>query len=206
VNGPAALPVPAPASRRGIPPHLLQRARAGDPTAVEALAERALRLSLRTAAAVLGGRGEAADVAQEVAIEVLRGLAGLRDPASFDAWVHRITVRSSMRQLRRRRARAGSELPLAEMPEGDVPGAGGDPADLVDELAAVAAVRGALGALPARQRVAVALRYGHDMTEREVARTLGCQPGTAAALLSRGRAALRISAQLAAFLDGEEAR
>src|SRR5205085_2020073 len=117
----------------------------------------------RTAGAVLGGRAEAAAVAQEVAIEMLRGLGRLRDPASFDAWVHRITVRAALRALRGGRERAGAEIPLASFVEEDVPAAGADPADRVGGLAAAEAVRGALGALPPRQRLAVALRYAHDL-------------------------------------------
>ncbi len=50
------------------------RARGGDREAVELLARRALRLALRTSAATLGSRQDAADIAQEVAIDVLRGL------------------------------------------------------------------------------------------------------------------------------------
>jgi hypothetical protein len=46
----------------------------GDPVAAEALAWRACRLALRTAAAMLGSREEAADVAQDVAVDVLRSL------------------------------------------------------------------------------------------------------------------------------------
>jgi len=197
---------PAPAAARGgVAAGQVRAARAGDRTALSLLAERALGLALRTSGAVLDGRAEAADVAQEVAIEVLRGLGRLRDPASFDAWVHRITVRTALRALRRGRARAGAEVPLAGDLEEHVPAAGGDPAGRVDALAAAEAVRAALGALPPRQRLAVALRYAHDLTEREVAGALGCRPGTAAALLSRGRAALRASPALAALADPEEA-
>jgi len=194
------------AARSDLAAGRLRAACAGDDAALAELAERALRLALRTSGAVLAGRAEAADVAQEVAIEVLRGLGRLRDPASFDAWVHRITVRIALRALRRGRERAGAEVPLAGLVEEHVPATGGDPAGLVDGLAAAVAVRGALAALPPRQRLAVALRYAHDLTEREVAEALGCRPGTAAALLSRGRAALRESPALAALAHAEEGR
>jgi DNA-directed RNA polymerase specialized sigma24 family protein len=35
------------------------------------------------------------------------------------------------------------------------------------------------------------LRYWHDLLEAEIARTLGCAPGTVKSALSRGLAALR---------------
>src|SRR6478735_7647748 len=81
----------------------VRRLRGGDPEAAEALARRALRLALRTAAALLESREEASDIAQDVAVDALRSLGKLRDPDAFDAWVHRITVRHTMRRLKRRR-------------------------------------------------------------------------------------------------------
>jgi RNA polymerase sigma-70 factor (ECF subfamily) len=60
-------------------------------------------------------------------------------------------------------------------------------------------MRRALADLPERQRIALALRYVHDLSEEEVAEALGCRPGTAASLLSRGRELLRQSAALADF-------
>jgi RNA polymerase sigma factor (sigma-70 family) len=168
----------------------VSRFRDGDPAAAEWLARRACRLALRTAAAILHSREEAADVAQDVGVEVLRSLHKLRNPAAFDAWVHRITVRHALRAVRRRRAARVAETPLGLIPEADQGAeAGGlDPAEL---LAARAALAAALGRLPPRQRVALALRYVHDLSEREVAAALGCRLGTAQSLLSRGRARLR---------------
>jgi RNA polymerase sigma factor (sigma-70 family) len=66
-------------------------------------------------------------------------------------------------------------------------------------LAARAALVPALGALKPRQRVALALRYVHDLSDAEIADALGCQAGTVHALLSRGRAALRCDEQLTAL-------
>src|SRR4051794_35470298 len=91
----------------------IRRFRDGDPTAAEALARRATRLALRTAAALLESREEAAEIAQDVAVDTLRSLGKLRDPAAFDAWVHRITVRHALRRVRRRRRARALETPLA---------------------------------------------------------------------------------------------
>ena len=49
----------------------------------------------------------------------------------------------------------------------------------------------ALDRLPVRQRAALVLRYWHDLPEREIARVLGCAPGTVKSLLSRALATLR---------------
>jgi RNA polymerase sigma-70 factor (ECF subfamily) len=163
---------------------------------VEELARRATRLALRTAAAILESREEAGDVAQDVAVDVLRSLGKLRDPAAFDSWVHRITVRHTLRRIRRRRGSRRAELPLALLLEGEEPASPGG-ADRDAILAARAALGTALAGLPAKQRVALALRYVHDLPDAEIAAALGCRPGTVHALLSRGRKKLRNDPRLA---------
>lgn len=182
-NGSAAVAVQVRAFRRG------------DPAAGEWLARRACRLALRTAAAILGSREYAGDVAQDVAIDVLRSLGGLRDPEAFDAWVHRITVRHAHRALRRQR-----DLEYIETTLDDQAGTGAlvaDARDLDYELAARQLLSGGLSKLPLKQRLALALRYVHDLSDDEIAAALGCRPGSVHALLSRGRAALRADHSLA---------
>ncbi|MDX6534698.1 MAG: hypothetical protein QOF68_2442 [Gaiellales bacterium] len=171
----------------------IRRHRAGERTASDWLARRTLTIALRTAAAVTGSREQAADIAQDVAVEALRGVGRLNDPERFDAWVHRITVRMTMRAIRSRRRRGTVEEPMAEGLEPIVEHAG------VEQVAERTAMRRALADLPQRQRIALALRYVHDLSEEEVAEALGCRPGTAASLLSRGRELLRQSAALADF-------
>jgi RNA polymerase sigma-70 factor (ECF subfamily) len=178
---------------------------AGDAGAGEVLAQRALRLALRTAAAVVRDRGEVGDVAQEVVVETLRSVGGLREPAAFDAWVHRITVRVAARALERQLRRARCELTvdpeaLAGWSERECVGAGVDPAESVTTRVTVA---DAVARLPARQRLALALRYVHDLSDVEIASALGCRVGTVHALLSRGRSALRDDPALAILAGAE---
>lgn len=174
----------------------MRRYRAGDRGAAEVLAWRACALALRTAAAIMGSREDASDVAQDVAVDALRSLRKLRDPDAFDAWVHRITVRHALRALRRRGGVRDFETPLALLSEDAHPAAPGGP-DRDMMLTARHALAVALAELPPKQRVALALRYVHDLSDAEIAAALGCRPGNVHALLSRGRAALRRDARLA---------
>ena len=179
----------------------VERCQRGDPAAAEALARRACRLALRTSGAILRGREEAADVAQDVAVDVLRSVHRLRDPQAFDAWVHRITVRHALDHLEKRGRRRAAETPLALLAELDEPPAPGD-LDREALLAARAALAAALAELPPRQRIALALRYVHDLSDEEIAAALHCRRGTVHALLSRGRAGLRADPQLAQLAPG----
>lgn len=153
---------------------------------------RALALSMQTAGAVLGRRDAAADIAQDVGVNVLRGLGGLRDPESFDAWVHRITARRAIRAARASRLLRRREPPLESLgPDHHLLSVEDPPSQAFDP-----ALRRALLGLPPRQRLAVVLRYAHDLSEEGVADALGCAPGTAASLLSRARAELRRAPEL----------
>jgi RNA polymerase sigma-70 factor (ECF subfamily) len=184
-----------PSETRGLVAEQVRLFRSGDGHAVELLARRALRMSLRTASALMRSREDAADVAQEVAVDVLGSLGKLRDPEAFDAWVHRITVRHAMRRLKKERSTRRTEAPLALLDEEGLRGAIPD-SDIDSRLAARQALVGALSRLPARQRMALALRYVHDLPDAEIAATLGCRVGTVHALLSRGRKSLRADHQL----------
>lgn len=55
----------------------------------------------------------------------------------------------------------------------------------------------ALGTLPRRQREVLVLRYWLDLTEAQVAATLGCSVGNVKSQTSRALARLRGSAELA---------
>jgi RNA polymerase sigma-70 factor (ECF subfamily) len=162
--------------------------RGGDADARAELARRACRLALRTAAAILRDGEQARDVSQDVAVEVLQSLGRLRDPAAFDAWVHRITARHALQAARKRRGRERVELELEDAVRI------GSSQDLDRALAARSALAGGLAKLPVRQRLALALRYVHDLSDDEIADALECRVGTVHALLSRGRAGLRADA------------
>ena len=183
-------------SRPGSPAEAIRRWQRGDHNATEELARAASRLALRTAAALIGSREEAGDVAQDVAVDVLGSLGKLREPEAFDAWVHRITVRHALRRLKKRRGAGAVETPLALLPSAEEPPAP-EGLDRDTVLAARGALAAALAELPPKQRLALALRYVHDLSDAEIAAALNCRPGTVHALLSRGRGALRQDEQLA---------
>jgi RNA polymerase sigma factor (sigma-70 family) len=169
---------------------------APDDATTEQLAGRATRLALRTAGALVGSREEAADIAQEVTISVLGSLGQLREPAAFDAWVHRIAVRHTLRALKRHQRERRTITPLALLAEADEPASTAD-ADRAAGRATRTLLAEAIVELPARQRVALALRYVHDLPDEQIAAALGCRTGTVHALLSRARASLRADQRLA---------
>jgi RNA polymerase sigma-70 factor (sigma-E family) len=135
---------------------------------------------VRLAFGLTGDRWLAEDMAQTAlarAYVAWRRVSRADDP---DTYLRRILVNVSHRRFRRRR--------LAEQP-GDPPETPVDgPADLVGERTALLA---ALRQLPPRQREVIVLRYWADLTDAQIAATLGCSPGTVRSQLSRALAKLR---------------
>jgi len=74
-------------------------------------------------------------------------------------------------------------------------------ADHAPESDMAEVVRRALARLPQRMRAAVMLRYFEDMTEQEIAATLGIGLGTVKSTVWRPVARLRIDAELGGDSD-----
>lgn len=115
-------------------------------------------------------------------------------PSAFDAWLHRLLVRSCSDQLRRHRHELTEVELLAERaPQADG-GAATRGIDDRDELE-----RG-LRRLTDEQRTVIALRYYLGLTDVEVATATGLPVGTVKSRISRSLESLR--AALAAEARG----
>ncbi|MEV4456974.1 SigE family RNA polymerase sigma factor [Microbispora sp. NPDC049633] len=134
---------------------------------------------LRVANQLTGNPSDAEDLLQTALARTYLAWDRIRDRSSLDGYVRRAMVNINISWWRRRKL---EEYPSDELP--DVP-AQQDARHRYDEL------EQALDRLPARQRTAIVLRYYEDMTEPEIARTLGISVGTVKSSVSRGMAKLR---------------
>jgi RNA polymerase sigma factor (sigma-70 family) len=140
--------------------------------AFERLFSRAYRVSYQ----IVRNREDAEDVAMETLARALRDWAKLDTPA--DGWVARVAANRSIDLWRRAQRRRNHDA-LGRL--------GNSGIQTEDELA----LRQAVAALPKRQREVLALRYFLDLSEQEIAATLGCSPGSVKQHASRGLATLR---------------
>src|SRR3982751_1948529 len=86
---------------------LVRRVGEGDALAIEALVARKLPRMTALAYRLLGDRGEAEDVVQEVFVRVWRGAATWQPGAArFDTWMHRVALNLCTDRLRKRRETA----------------------------------------------------------------------------------------------------
>jgi RNA polymerase sigma-70 factor (ECF subfamily) len=102
---------------------LVQRAQRGDHAAFDALATAAYQHLFAVGSKILRDPYMAEDAVQDALFRAWRDLRGLREPARFDAWLHRLLVHACAdqgRNARRRRMEvSGIEVERAE-PEDDV--------------------------------------------------------------------------------------
>lgn len=179
---------------------LVDRAREGDVDAYAALLA-AHRDAARRLAAVVGGAGDADEVAQDAFVKAWYGLPSFRDGAAFRPWLLRIVVNEARNRRRAAGRRAGHELRFAA----DRAMQAGETAPSPEAAVLVAesrrSVQAALDALPDRQRDVVACRHLLGLSEQETAAVLGLAPGTVKSRTSR--ALRRMQRTLAAGRDEE---
>ncbi len=162
---------------------LLAACRRGDPRALEELVRLTHRRVYGLAVRLVGDRYEAEDVAQEAYLRMFRGLAGFREEARFETWMHRIVTNTAINQLRRR-GRFGELLEDEEL-EVPAPDRAQELAVSRDELERV------LAALPSGQRAVVVLKDVYGLSCREIGDELGIEEGAVKVRLHRARKRLR---------------
>ena len=147
---------------------------------------------LRTAYLVTGDSGHAEDLVQQSLFKIARRWSRVASMESPQAYARRILINVALddakRRSRHRAELAGQSLPdrppsvpwESEMSWGAL-GAADDRLELIR----------ALGELPPRQRAVLVLRYFDDLTESEVASTLGCSIGTVKSTTSRALEKMR---------------
>lgn len=144
---------------------------------------------VRLGYAVTGDRGLGEDLAQTALANAYASWSRVRRADDPDAYLRRIALNVHRGSFRKRRV---NEHLTASPP--DVAAAVPDPAGQHGERASVIT---ALATLPRRQREVIVLKFWLDLTEAQVAATLGCSVGTVKSQASRALARLRASAELA---------
>jgi len=167
---------------------LVERARAGDRDAFEALVERWLEPSLRTAYAIVGTEADARDATQDAFLQAWRELPRLRDPASFDAWFNRILVNRCRTLRHRGRRTTVREIHLSVLPETSEPATTDPPGD--DGAVSLDAFEHAFRRLSMPDRTILVLHHLQHRSLADVAAGLGIPVGTAKSRLFAARKAL----------------
>ena len=145
---------------------------------------------LRLAYVLTGNAADAEDVVQDVFVQVWTRAAEWRPgQAKVSTWLYRVTANRCLDQHRRPKAQALD-------PEFEAADERPDAETVLGERQREAALQRAIGALPDRQRAAIALCYTGGLSNIEAAETLEISVEALESLLARARRTLRT--QLAA--------
>jgi RNA polymerase sigma-70 factor, ECF subfamily len=178
---------------------LVARAKRGDADAYEELVHAYQGIALRTAYVIAGNAADAEEAAQDGFVKAYRALWRFRAGSPFKPWLLRIVANEARNRRRSAGRRAVLALRATQEPSGEAapsPEAALLDAERRDDLVA------AMNRLPEHDREALACRYFLDLSETEIAATLGVRPGTVKSRLSRALGRLRAEL-LAASVAGE---
>jgi RNA polymerase sigma-70 factor (sigma-E family) len=148
------------------------------------------RRLVRLAVLLVRDQGVAEEVVQDAFIALHGRWGRLRDPDKALAYLRQSVVNRS-RSVLRHQGVVRRMAPRLVVPE----------ASEEDDGSTRSAVLNAMRQLPARQREVMAMRYYLDLSETEIAETLGISRGAVKSHASRGAATLRTL--LAAHLEGD---
>lgn len=162
---------------------LVEAARRGDREAyadlIRARGDRLFALAQR----ILRDVDRTEDAVQDALVIAWRDLPGLRDADRFDAWLHRLVVRSCVREaVRERRVVANLHVLSADHPAG-----GDDFLSLADRDQLERGFR----RLDPQQRAILVLRHFAGFEPAEIAEILGIPAGTARSRLHHAHRAMR---------------
>lgn len=151
-------------------------------TAVSLLHAAHYRRLVRTSVLLVRDLATAEEVVQDAFVGLYRRWDRLRDPQAALGYLRTAVVNGSRSALRHR-GTVEKTLPRLR------------PVEALDDPSAAISTRrsvlDALAALPERQREVLVLRYYGDLSEAEIAETLGISRGSVKSYASRGAEALR---------------
>lgn len=156
----------------------------GDLTAFEELVARHQDGAWRLAYRFLGDHGDAQDLVQDAFLRLLGAADRYRPLASFRTYFYRILTRLCLDHVRKQRPILAETLPEA-------PDAAPTPPEVFLQAERESAVRAALVALPARDRLAIVLRYYEGCSAREMAEIMDTSEKGVERLLARARVRLQ---------------
>jgi RNA polymerase sigma-70 factor, ECF subfamily len=128
---------------------------------------------------VLGADAEHDDVVHQTFVQIISGLAKVRDAERLGAWVTSVCVKTVRTEIRRRRVRRFFHTGPAEITRIAAPVEDHEARGLLERVYAL------LDTLPANERIAFVLRYVEEQPLLEIAQACDCSLATIKRRLSK---------------------
>lgn len=174
------------------PVELLKKAKNGDMDAFAALFEPLRPQSLNIAARIVGP-DEAPDVVMDAFLKAWKAIPGFTERSSLATWLYRIVWNCAADHrratLRRRENRMAENEDGTEQDISDT--AADNPLDNTSRRDLARQLDASLGQLSEELRVTLLLRFGDELSYREIAAATGVRIGTVMSRLFHGRRKLK---------------
>jgi RNA polymerase sigma-70 factor (ECF subfamily) len=182
---------------------LMLRVKAGDEASFDILLEKYRTPVVKFIQRMVQNSAAAEELAQDVFLRVYRARTGYEPSARFTTWLFRIATHIALNALRDgRRERSVQSLDAGYSGAGSSNGVQddnrievGDTRATIEEYlvesSEVREIRGAVMALPGKQRAAVLMHKYHELDYKQIAEALGCSESAVKSLLFRAYEALR---------------
>jgi RNA polymerase sigma-70 factor (ECF subfamily) len=173
---------------------LIESAAHGDQEAFQQLWDVHHAAAMAAALRLCHQRALAEEITQGAFLLAWRGLPRFQEGCPFRPWLMRILYRHALDTMEKQHTYQ-QPFSLDQVTEADVlcgPGGHMEQTDWQERVAQREEIRQALAQLSAEHRRVVALRYGADLTEADIAQVLGWPVGTVKSRLNRARERLRV--------------
>jgi RNA polymerase sigma-70 factor (ECF subfamily) len=163
---------------------LIARVKAGDARAFERLLSEHYRFIYKTAFRWLGHKSDAEDVTQSVCMRLGDAITGFDGRSKFTSWLYRITL-NAVRDLQRSHKRQGKQVDAVALVSREEIAP-----DQEDQLR-VNDIWRIVRQLPEKQRDAVLLVFGEQLSQAEAAAIMGCKEVTVSWHIHNARKSLK---------------
>jgi RNA polymerase sigma-70 factor (ECF subfamily) len=176
---------------------LMLRVKDGDLQAFEELVQKYKHPIINVIFRMLRDLDEAEDLAQNVFVRVFQSAGRYEVSAKFSTWIFTIARNLCLNEIRRRGRHPAQSLESSqEESEEHAPrqypdGKTFSPPQAFLQKELELKIQQALGELPAKQRLAIALCQEDELSYEEIARVLGCSLPATKSLIHRGRETLK---------------
>lgn len=148
-----------------------------------------------TALGMLQHKEDAEDITQEVFLKIFSGIDSFRNESQLKTWIYRITINTSLDQLRKKKKRRIEQVETDRYAEFNHPGV------LAEQRENAAILFSAIGTLPEQQKAAFILQKLEGCTVAEIGQILSVSVQAAESLLARAKQNLRT--QLSSYYEGK---
>ena len=177
---------------------LVERIRAGDGAAFEVLYRQHATRLYNLASRMIGAKGEADDLLQDIFLLAYRKMASFRGESSLGTWLYRLAMNHCLDVLRNRQTRMGQRTDSLDEPDA-MPVT--SPVPVLSAVSRIDLER-AIQALPPACRAAFLLHDVEGFGHQEVGAMLGVSEGTSKSQVHKAR--MRIRGYLAHGLKKRE--